>query len=166
MSEENTGLHTALIALGANLGNPRQTLLQAVDSIAAMHGTNVVAVSSWYGTEPIDSFGPDYVNGVMKIRTTLSPKALLVALQKIENRYGRVRPTGVHNAPRTLDLDVIGYDDLVSADPDLTLPHPRAHERAFVLVPLSEIDPDYVIAGHGSVRNLLAGVASQRIERL
>lgn len=159
-------LHRAAVALGANLGNPVAALRSALDAIGAQPGTRVSAVSSFYRTAPVDSSGPDYVNAVCLVQTTLAPKDLLHALQAIENAAGRVRPAGVHNAPRTLDLDVLTYDDVLADDPELILPHPRMHERAFVLVPLTEIAPDFLIPGKGAARALLASVAEQRIERM
>ena len=122
-----------------------------------------MSCSSFYRTEPIDSFGDDYINAVACLTTKLSPADLLSSLQEIETRYGRVRPAGVHNAPRTLDLDLLLYADLKSEDPELTLPHPRMKNRAFVLVPLFEIAP----AGFASLDLLpdvlLPGVSGQRI---
>ena len=156
-------LHRAAVALGANLGNPVAALRSALEAIGALPGTQVSGVSSFYRTAPVDSSGPDYVNAVSFVQTTLAPKDLLHALQAIENAAGRVRPAGVHNAPRTLDLDVLTYDDVISDDPELILPHPRMHERAFVLVPLTEIAPDFVIPGKGAARVFLAAVVDQRI---
>mgnify|MGYP000943008400 CR=1 FL=1 len=126
--------------------------------------THLRAVSSVYRTAPIDSHGPDYLNAVAELETALAPRELLQALQAIELAHGRERP--YRNAPRTLDLDLLTMDGISLATPELTLPHPRAHERAFVLAPLAELAPQLEIPGHGRVAALLPAVAGQRIERL
>ena len=156
----------AYVALGANLGEPVKALHEALEAIGKIEGTKVLATSSFYVTEPIDSSGPDYVNAVASVETTLAAADLLRALFAIENAAHRVRPEGVKNAPRTLDLDLLLYGETVQNDAFLTLPHPRMHERAFVLVPLAEIDPACEIPGRGRVAELLKTVAGQRIERL
>ena len=130
---------TAYVALGATLGEAPATLRAALADINAVPGIRVVKTSSFYRTAPVDSSGPDYTNAVCEVETTLSADALLSALQTIENRHGRVRPAGVHNAPRTLDLDVLLYGDTVIHTSRLTVPHPRMHGRAVVLFPLWEI---------------------------
>lgn len=156
----------AYVALGANLGDPQGALRAALCDLAAVEGVTVTATSSFYRTAPIESSGPDYVNAVATVETTLPPLALLHALQAIENAHGRVRPAGVVNAPRTLDLDLLLYGDAEIALPELTVPHPRMHQRAFVLVPLLEIAPDALIPGRGTAKNFLASVADQAIERI
>jgi 2-amino-4-hydroxy-6-hydroxymethyldihydropteridine diphosphokinase len=120
--------------------------------------------SSLYRTAPVDAGGPDYVNAVASIDTTLEPHALLHALQDIEDRFGRERP--YRNAPRTLDLDLLLYGDMQFSDPVLTVPHPRLHLRAFVLQPLAELAPDLELPGLGALSGLLPAVSDQRIERL
>lgn len=136
------------IALGANLGEPLATLRKVVAEIEASPDFTDVKVSSFYDTSPVESSGPDYVNAVLQAETTLDPKEVLHRLQALENRYGRVRPVGVVNAPRTLDLDVLLYDDLVSDDPELLIPHPRMTGRLFVLVPLADLTgEDFVLEG-------------------
>lgn len=136
------------IALGANLGEPLATLRKVVAEIKASSDFTDVMVSSFYDTSPVESSGPDYVNAVLQAETTLDPKEVLHRLQALENRYGRVRPVGVVNAPRTLDLDVLLYDDLTSDDPELLIPHPRMTGRLFVLVPLAELTgEDFVLEG-------------------
>lgn len=127
------------VALGANLGEPLATLRKVVSEIEASPDFSEVKVSPFYDTSPVESSGPDYVNAVLQAETNLSPKEVLHRLQALENRYGRVRPAGVVNAPRTLDLDVMLYDDLQSDDPELILPHPRMTGRLFVLVPLADL---------------------------
>ena len=154
----------AYIGLGANLGDARAALQAALDALAAMPDSDLLRCSAIYRSAPIDSSGPDYLNAVAELRTALAPLALLHQMQAIERAQGRERP--YRNAPRTLDLDLLLYDDLVQADPELTLPHPRAHERAFVLCPLAELAPERVIPGHGRAADLLAAVAGQSIERL
>lgn len=154
----------AAIALGANLGEPRKTLQSAVLSIGRLPRTQVIQLSSFYVTEPIDSSGPDYVNAVMTVSTQLSAEELLRGLFEIEDAALRVRPVGVHNAPRTLDLDLLLYGEEVRDTEFLRLPHPRMHQRAFVLVPLLEIAPECVIPGKGRASEFLDAVQNQRIE--
>lgn len=149
---------TAHIALGANLGDPAQALRDALSALGAVPGVRLVCASSLYRTAPVDSSGPDYLNAVAEIATTLTAPALLDALQAIEQQAGRERP--YRNAPRTLDLDLLLYGDARIDSSRLTVPHPRMHERAFVLVPLRELAPDRVSA------LLLQGVADQAVERV
>lgn len=148
---------TAFIALGANLGEPAQTLRDALTSLGATPGVRVLKASSLYRTAPIDSSGPDYINAVAEIATTLSAPALLDALQAIEQRAGRERP--YRNAPRTLDLDLLLYGAGRIHSPRLSVPHPRMWERAFVVVPLAEIASSLVSAAQ------LQAVADQRVLR-
>lgn len=151
-------MRKAVVALGANLGEPVKTLRAAVAELEAAEGVRVAARSRLYDTSPVESSGPDYVNAAVLLETSLSPMALLRLCQSIENRHGRVRPAGVVNAPRTLDLDVIAYEGTVQDDPVLTLPHPRAKERLFVLVPLSDIAPDWPLSDGRSVAQAVADV--------
>lgn len=152
------GATTAVfIGLGANLGDRGAALQQALASLAALPQTEVRQVSSLYRSAPVDADGPDYLNAVAELATELTPKALLQALQAIEVAAGRERL--YRNAPRTLDLDILLYGDEAIATPDLTVPHPRMGERAFVLLPLSELAPERVMPAQ------LDAVASQRIER-
>ena len=148
----------AWIGLGANLGDARAALRGAVRAMAALPGTRVPRVSSLYRSAPVDAGGPDYFNAVAELHTTLAPLDLLHALQAVESAAGRERP--YRNAPRTLDLDVLLYGDERIASAELTVPHPRMMERAFVLLPLAELAPGRV----GAAR--LAAVAGQRIERV
>ena len=132
----------ATLGVGANLGDPRTAVRKAIEDLAQLPGTVTVAVSSLYGSAPLDADGPDYVNAVVQVRTALSPDALLAALQAIEQQAGRERP--YRNAPRTLDLDILLYGaDRVDHE-HLQIPHPRMWQRAFVVVPLAEIAPDLV----------------------
>ena len=154
----------AWVGLGSNLADPRAQLEAALDALKALPSTRVVRVSSWYRSAPIDASGPDYLNGVAKLETALAPHELLSHLLAIEAARGRERPS--RNAPRTLDLDLLLYGEERIETPALALPHPRLHQRAFVLAPLAECEPDLVVPGKGPVRDLLAAVASQRIQRL
>ncbi|WP_295646518.1 2-amino-4-hydroxy-6-hydroxymethyldihydropteridine diphosphokinase [uncultured Methylibium sp.] len=153
----------AYVGLGANLGDARAALRASVQALAALPGTQLVALSSLYRTAPIDSSGPDYLNAVAAIDTGIDPPALLLALQAIEQAHGRERP--YRNAPRTLDLDLLLHGDAVLDTPTLTLPHPRIAQRAFVLQPLAELAPDLLLPGHGRLDTLLPAVSDQRIER-
>jgi 2-amino-4-hydroxy-6-hydroxymethyldihydropteridine diphosphokinase len=152
----------AWIGLGANLGDRHLTIEQALEALRALPRTRLVARSSLFASAPHDAAGPDYLNAVARLDTLLEPLELLSALQRIEQRFGRSRPH--RNAPRTLDLDLLLYGDEVLHGPVLQVPHPRMHERAFVLRPLAELDPDLAIPGHGPVRELLPAVAGQRCD--
>lgn len=148
----------AFVALGANLGDAAGALHAASQAIAALPGTRLVHGSSLYSSAPIDSSGPDYLNGVVEFLTRLSAPDLLQRLQNIEQDAGRERP--YFNAPRTLDLDLLRYGQALVDSPQLTLPHPRMLLRAFVLLPLAEIAPDQVTPAQ------LAAVQDQSIKRL
>jgi 2-amino-4-hydroxy-6-hydroxymethyldihydropteridine diphosphokinase len=132
----------ACVALGANLGDAVATVQQALRDVAALPDTQMFKASSLYRSAPFEAQGPDFINAVALIQTQLSPLALLHALQALELQSGRERP--YKNAPRTLDLDLIFYGDVALATPELTLPHPRWHERAFVLQPVAEVWPERV----------------------
>jgi 2-amino-4-hydroxy-6-hydroxymethyldihydropteridine diphosphokinase len=153
---ESSGV-AAWVALGANLGDATASLRWAMDALDELPGTRCVRASSFYRTAPHEAEGPDFINAVVELRTTLTPLVLLDALQALEARQGRERP--YRHAPRTLDLDLLLYGDRLIQDARLTVPHPRMTERAFVLVPLAEIAPDRVTAAQ------LAAVAGQPIER-
>jgi len=155
----------AWIGIGANLGDARASVADALDRLSRLPDSVAVTASSLYRTAPIDSSGDDYINAVAAIDTRLAPHALLEALLGIEQDHGRERP--YRNAPRTLDLDLLLYGHQVIHDaPTLVVPHPRMHERAFVLAPLAELAPELSIPGRGRVADLLPGVAAQAIERL
>ncbi|HTY03975.1 MAG TPA: 2-amino-4-hydroxy-6-hydroxymethyldihydropteridine diphosphokinase [Rhodocyclaceae bacterium] len=152
----------AYVALGSNLGNPVQTIEDAMDAMAGLRGSLLKAMSSLYRTAPVGLRNqPDFINAVVALDTRLGPRELLDELFALEARFGRER--SIRNAPRTLDLDLLLHDATVMNDPELTLPHPRMHERAFVLAPLAEIAPDVVVPGRGPVVELLAACAGQRI---
>ncbi len=157
-------MHRAFIALGANLEDPAAQVRAALADLTGSGDIALVAASSLYRTAPIGADGPDYINAVAAVDTPLPPAALLDRLFAVEAHFGRTR--SYRNAPRTLDLDLLLYDDQVLDGPELTLPHPRLHLRAFVLVPLAEIAPDLALPGRGSVAAWLPAVANQRIEKL
>jgi len=156
---------TACIALGANIGEPVRQIEAGFAAIAALPETALVARSSLYRTAPVGyADQPDFINAVALIETTLSPADLLKALLAIERAHGRVRE--FPNAPRTLDLDIVLYGDLVVHEPGLSIPHPRMLERAFVMVPLAEVAPAAVIPGHGPVADLARKVEVGGIQKL
>jgi 2-amino-4-hydroxy-6-hydroxymethyldihydropteridine diphosphokinase len=156
----------ALIALGGNVGDVRATFNKAIANICGMAQAVLLARSSDYATPPWgDEQQAPFINACIEIDTSLDPHALLFTLHKIENKFGRDRGNERRWGPRTLDLDLIAYDDVSIQKPELTLPHPRLFERAFVLVPLAEIAPDRVIAGQ-SVSSALAKLSTIGIEQL
>ncbi|MDP2794410.1 MAG: 2-amino-4-hydroxy-6-hydroxymethyldihydropteridine diphosphokinase [Sulfurisoma sp.] len=161
-------MQRAYIALGANLGNPAATLNDAIDALVCLRGSVFLAMSSLYRTAPVGlKRQPDFINAVVAVKTHLTPGEMLDELFALEARFGRRRDPGSgKNAPRTLDLDLLLHGDAVQSDPGLTLPHPRMHERAFVLAPLLEIAPEVEIPGLGRAAELLARCAGQRIHRL
>ncbi|MEU8293830.1 MULTISPECIES: 2-amino-4-hydroxy-6-hydroxymethyldihydropteridine diphosphokinase [Streptomyces] len=149
----------AVVSLGANLGNRLETLQGAVDALEDTPGIRVKAVSPVYETEPWGvepGSQPSYFNAVAVLKTTLPPSSLLERAQAVEEAFHRVRDE--RWGPRTLDVDIVAYADLHSDDPRLTLPHPRAHERAFVLAPWLDIDPAAELPGRGPVADLLDAV--------
>jgi len=155
-----------LIGLGGNVGDVRATFRKAISNICGMTQAALLARSSDYTTPPwgIEAQAP-FINACIAIDTDLDPHALLFTLHKIEKKFGRDRAAEQHWGPRTLDLDLLAYDDVRIDKPELTLPHPRLFERAFVLVPLAEIVPDRVIAGR-RVADALAGLSTDGILRL
>lgn len=148
----------AYVALGANLGDRDRSLRAAVDALAAEDGIEVVDVSTLRDTEPVGvGKQPRFLNGAVALDTTLSARELLDRLLAVEQRFGRVRVPG-ERAPRTLDLDLLLYGDETIDEPGLTVPHPRLHERRFVLEPLAELAPGLLVPGRGEVESLLTGV--------
>ncbi len=135
-------LNHCAIALGSNLGDSRSILTRAIDRLQTSPQIALIAVSSWYRTDPIGPPQPDYLNGCATFQTSLTPLEILDTLQAIETEFGRVRRE-IWGA-RTLDLDLLLYGDLIVDTPTLQLPHPRMSERAFVLVPLAEIAPNWI----------------------
>lgn len=155
------------IGVGANLGAAEDTVRQAIARLGTLPDTRLDASSSLFRTAPIDAGGDDYVNAVARITTSLQPAALLQALHGLEQEFGRER--GVHsmrNAPRTLDLDLLLYGEQQLATPALTVPHPRMHERAFVLIPLLQLDPFIAIPGLGPAHAFAPAVSGQAIHKL
>ena len=148
----------AYVGLGANLGDRERTLRAAADALAAEEGIEVVSVSTLRETEPVGvGEQPRFLNGAAELETTLTARELLDRLLAVEQRFGRVRIPGEHG-PRTLDLDLLLYGDEVIDEPGLTVPHPRLHERRFVLEPLAELAPGLVVPGRGDMESLLRGV--------
>jgi 2-amino-4-hydroxy-6-hydroxymethyldihydropteridine diphosphokinase len=148
----------AYVGLGANLGDRKNTLRAAVEALGAEDGIELVGVSELRETEPVGvGEQPLYLNGAVALDTTLTARDLLDRLLAVEQRFGRVRVPGEHG-PRTLDLDLLLYGDEEIHEPGLTLPHPRLHERRFVLEPLADLDPGLVVPGRGPVESLLTGL--------
>ncbi|WP_338677472.1 2-amino-4-hydroxy-6-hydroxymethyldihydropteridine diphosphokinase [Streptomyces sp. SCSIO 30461] len=154
----------AVIALGSNLGNRLETLQGAVDALEDTPGVRVKAVSPVYETEPW-GVAPGsqlaYLNAVVVVKTTLPPGSLLERAHAIEEAFDRVREE--RWGPRTIDVDIVSYAEVVSDDPFLTLPHPRAHERAFVLAPWSDVDPAAQLPGRGAIAELLAALGREGV---
>lgn len=159
-------LHPAVayIGIGSNLGDAKVQVLDAITQLSRLPKTSISAQSSLFRTAPIDSSGDDYVNAVVRLDTLLVPQALLQALQNIERSFGRERP--YPNAPRTLDLDLLLFNELTIADAALTVPHPRMMQRAFVLIPLLQIDPFITIPGHGPAHQFMSQVSDQSIFKM
>lgn len=157
--------HIAFIGLGSNLEDPHRQLQHAFSDIERLPDTQLIARSSRYRSAPLGLLNqPDFINAVAKIATRLKPYDLLKALLDIEHQHGRKRT--VRNAPRTLDLDVLLYDDEQLHEHGLTIPHPQMHLRAFVLHPLLEIAPDANIPGRGRAKELLSACQDQVLEKL
>src|ERR1700738_5134526 len=155
-----------LIALGGNVGDVRATFRKAISNICGMTQGALLARSSDYATPPWGELDQArFINACIEIDTSLDPHALLFTLHKIEKKFGRDRANEARWGPRTLDLDLLAYDDVSLQKPELTLPHPRLFERAFGLVPLAQIAPDRLIAGR-RVADALAGLSTEGIERL
>ena len=149
----------AILAIGGNLGKRRKTIRSALKALAVTPGIKKVICSPLVESaamteEGIDDTKPNYLNGVVQIQTTLKPKELLEEIRRIETEHGRVRLE--RWGSRTLDIDIVTYGDVLKVGKELTIPHPRAFERAFVLVPWAMLDPDAVLPGHGSVKTLAA----------
>jgi 2-amino-4-hydroxy-6-hydroxymethyldihydropteridine diphosphokinase len=149
----------AHVALGSNLGDREQTIRSALSELASTPGVEVVAVSSLHETEPVGYLDqPWFLNGAAALETSLEPRELLDLLLSVERRFGRVREGAPAQGPRTLDLDLLLYEDREIDEEGLQIPHPRLHERAFVLGPLAELGPGLLVPGKGQVQTLLAGL--------
>lgn len=160
-----TGRQTVCyVGIGANLGDAQSSVKEAIARLGRLPGTRLDASSSLFRTAPVDAGGDDYVNAVARIETSLEPQALLQALQDVERDFGRER--SFRNAPRTLDLDLLLYGARKLDLPELTVPHPRMHERAFVLIPLLQLDPFIDIPGRGPAHAFAPAVAGQAIQKL
>lgn len=155
---------SAYIGIGANLGEPEQTVRSAILALQDLDNTRLSASSSLFASAPVDAGGDDFINAVARIDTSLSAETLLSALQAIEQTFGRERP--FRNAPRTLDLDLLLYGQAQIESSRLEVPHPRMTDRAFVLMPLLELDADIHIPGKGHARDFVTGVQSQRIQAI
>ena len=153
----------AFVGLGSNLGDREGTLRAAVGRLRSLPGTEVLAVSKLRDTEPVGYLDqPRFLNGAVALETELSPQQLLAALLELERNFGRNREAAPAQGPRTLDLDLLLYGEAEIAEPGLEIPHPRLHERAFVLEPLAELDPALEVPGKGTVQALLARLDSER----
>jgi len=150
-SQPRASQHRAVLSVGSNLGDRLGTLQGCVQAIGGLPETDVLAISPVYETAPVGGPAqPDYLNAVLIAGTGLAPRDLLAGTQRIEAGFGRIRAERF--GPRTLDIDIISYDEEISGDPVLTLPHPRAHERAFVLAPWHDVDPAASLPGRDGVR--------------
>jgi 2-amino-4-hydroxy-6-hydroxymethyldihydropteridine diphosphokinase len=161
MSQNRTACH---IGIGSNLGDAVDNVQRALARLAAIPDTCLIEQSSLYHTAPVDASGDDYVNAVAHIETRLAPAELLQALQSIEQEFGRERP--YQNAPRTLDLDLLLYGSQILSTESLTVPHPRMTQRAFVLIPLLQLDPLIAIPGQGPAHQFVPAVAEQAIRKI
>jgi 2-amino-4-hydroxy-6-hydroxymethyldihydropteridine diphosphokinase len=158
-------MSVAYVALGSNLQRPQVQVTQALAALERLPQTRVTKRSSLYRTAPVGyDDQPDFINAVAEIETALTPISLLRALLALEDSHGRERP--FPNAPRVLDLDLLLYDDIVMQSTELTLPHPRMHERGFVMLPLAEIAPALPIGPYGLARDLAADCGDQGVERI
>lgn len=151
----------AFVGLGANLGGAREAMARAVRGLSAAPGVRVAGVSPLYRSAPVDAVGPDFLNAVCAVDTMLAPQVLLALLQSLEAQAGRERPH--RNAPRTLDLDLLLHGDAAIEAPDLVVPHPRMHLRAFVLRPLLDLARDVELPGRGLARDWLDRAADQAL---
>ncbi len=162
--EPGHAVQRAWVGIGANLGDATATVSAALAALASVPGCTLVHSSPRYRSAPVDAGGPDFINAVAALDTMLAPLALLAALQAIEQHFGRQRP--YPNAPRTLDLDLLLHGQTVLQSATLTLPHPRLHQRAFVLQPLLDLAPTLAAPGLGALADWLPATSGQRIERL
>ena len=158
-------MNNIFIALGSNLANPRKQVENGILSIKKIDGVKLLGKSSLYETPPVGILDqPNFINAVIKIYSTLNALDLLDKLLAIENSAGRIRID--KNGPRTLDLDILLIDDLIFNKKKLTIPHPRMHERLFVLLPLNDIDENIVIPNHGLIKHIIKKLAPEKINRI
>jgi 2-amino-4-hydroxy-6-hydroxymethyldihydropteridine diphosphokinase len=158
------GPERVFVGLGANLGDARATVLAAIEALKQLPNSRAVAISSLYRSAPVQAQGPDFINAVVELQTALEPLPLLHTLQALEQQHGRQRP--YVNAPRTLDLDLLLFGARELQTAELTLPHPRLHERAFVLQPLLELAPALAHPRLGPLAAWVAATRHQVVERL
>ncbi len=158
----------ALVGLGANLGDAAATLRSALRELGAWPGCALLGCSGLWSSAPVDAEGPDFHNAVAELLCDCEPLELLLQLQRIEQLHGRLRPSGVRNAPRTLDLDLLCFGELRMHTPELILPHPRMDQRAFVLAPLAELHPDWRLPDGEPIADALRRLESggQRLRRI
>lgn len=158
----------ALVGLGANLGDAQATLRAALRELAEGPGCTLLGCSSLWSSAPLDAEGPDFCNAVAELRCACEPHELLRQLQRIEQRHGRLRPAGVRNAPRSLDLDLLCFGERQLDSPELSLPHPRMHQRAFVLGPLAELHPRWRLPDGEAIAEALARLRAggQQLRRI
>jgi 2-amino-4-hydroxy-6-hydroxymethyldihydropteridine diphosphokinase len=161
MNEVKTSCY---IGIGSNLGDARDNVERTIAMLGQLADTQLTGQSSLFRTAPVDAGGDDYINAVAHIETRMTAPELLLALQTIEQCLGRERP--YRNAPRTLDLDLLLYGQQIIASESLTVPHPRMTQRAFVLIPLLQIDPFVTIPGQGPAHAFVSGVADQAIQKI
>lgn len=158
-------MHNIFIGLGSNLDNPQQKIKDAIFLIKKIKNISIIASSSLYETPPVGFLDqPNFINAVIQISSSINYNNLLIILLDIEHKFGRTRKEKNH--PRTLDLDILLFDDLVLESESLIIPHPRMHERLFVLIPLLEISPIIEIPNHGLVKNLISGLPFQTIKKV
>ena len=158
-------MHNIFIGLGSNLDNPQQKIKDAICLIKKIDDVNIIATSSLYETPHVGFLDqPNFINAVVQISSSINYNELLVKLFGIEHIFGRIRKE--KNGPRTLDLDILLFDDLILESNSLTIPHPRMHERLFVLIPLLEISPIIQIPKYGSVHSLISGLKVQNIKKV
>ena len=163
---EISGGVVAYVGLGSNLGDPATQVRSGMTALQRLRRTGVEACSSLYASAPVGmTQQPDFVNAVCRLRTALAAEALMQQLLAIEHAHGRLRHDD-NGGPRTLDLDLLLYGEQMLQRPELTVPHPRLHQRAFVLYPLHELDPELVIPGRGRVTDLLAPCARQTVRKI
>ncbi|MBU3542754.1 MAG: 2-amino-4-hydroxy-6-hydroxymethyldihydropteridine diphosphokinase [Burkholderiaceae bacterium] len=154
----------AYIGLGGNIGDTKQLIKDAIMCFAQRRELKVLTRSCMYQSAPIGCDGQDFINAVISLETELTPHQLLTVCQQVENDFGRERP--FLNAPRTLDLDLLAYDQVILDDEQLQVPHPRMVERAFVLLPLLEIEPNLSLPRFGKLADYLPHLQNQRIEKI
>ena len=158
-------MHNIFIGLGSNLDNPKQKIKGAIDLIAEINDINIIATSSLYETPPVGFLDqPNFINAVIQISSSINYNDLLIKLLDIELKFGRIRKE--KNGPRTLDLDILLFDDLILKSESLIIPHPRMHERLFVLIPILEISPTIKIPEYGSASELISRLTMQNIKKV